>query len=205
MSEANGPSGREREGPSEANGPSGREREGPSEANGDATASAPGPAEEAAGRYGVPASSSRGQVVLHPTREQYLDVVARLKEAGYGVCVDVTAADYLLHGAPRHLPEGIEAERFEVVANFLSHRERARARVRVQVPADDARCPSLWSLHAGVENPEREVFDMFGIVFDEHPDMTRILMPESWEGHPLRKDFATGKIPVQFKGAPASR
>jgi NADH-quinone oxidoreductase subunit C len=161
--------------------------------------------EEAAEHYGVPASLSRGQLVLHPDRGSYLDVVRRIKDDGYVMCVDVTAADYLLHEAPRHLPADVRPERFEVVANFIDHRRKLRIRTRVQVPQDDLTCPSLWSLYATVENLEREVYDMFGITFDGHPDMTRILMPESWEGHPLRKDYPIGKIPVQFKGAPSSR
>jgi NADH-quinone oxidoreductase subunit C len=153
----------------------------------------------------VPAGQSRGQLVLHPDRSRYLALAGELKADGYIMCVDVTATDYLLHEAPRHLPQAVSPERFEVVASFLRHTDAERIRLRVQVPANDPTCPSLWSLHAGTEALEREVFDMFGITFDEHPDMTRILMPETWQGNPLRKDYPMGRIPVQFKGAPSSR
>lgn len=156
---------------------------------------APPPPEEA---YGALVTYSRGQKVLHPSREALLDVVGAMRDDGYVMCVDVCGADYL-NNTSRDLPPGIEPERFEVVANFINHRDRARLRTRVQVPADDPTCPSLWPLHVGAEGPERECFDMFGIVFSGHPDMTRILMPEDWQGHPLRKDYAVGRIPVQFK------
>jgi NADH-quinone oxidoreductase subunit C len=114
---------------------------------------------------------------------------------------DLTAVDYLL--VPnRSLPAGVAAERFEVVVNLLSLTARQRIRVRVQVPEADATIPTLFDMFPGTEAMEREAFDMFGIVFTDHPDLTRILMPEDWEGYPLRKDYEVGRIPVQFKGAP---
>jgi NADH-quinone oxidoreductase subunit C len=67
------------------------------------------------------------------------------------------------------------------------------------VPADDATLPSLFDLYPGTEAMEREAFDMIGVVFEDHPDPSRILMPEDWIGHPLRKDYEVGRIPVQFK------
>lgn len=144
---------------------------------------------------------SRGQAVLHVERGQLASVVERLRDdEGFNVCIDVTAVDYLTYGSPRHLPDDVEAERFEVVVHLLSHEHRTRVRIRTQVPADDAEVPSLFGVHPGSEAMEREVFDMFGIRFAGHPDPSRILMPEDWEGHPLRKDYAIGRIPVQFKG-----
>jgi NADH-quinone oxidoreductase subunit C len=152
--------------------------------------------------HGCLVGESRGQTVVFPTREQYVPLMKQLADDGYTMCVDLTAVDYLL--APsRDLPEGIGPERFEVVVNLLSMEHRARVRARVQVPESDAVVPTLFDLWPGTEALEREVFDMFGISFDGHPDLTRILMPEDWDGHPLRKDYELGRIPVQFKGAPS--
>jgi NADH-quinone oxidoreductase subunit C len=149
---------------------------------------------------------SRGQTVLHVDRSDLESLVKRLRDdEGFNVCIDVSAVDYLTYESPRHLPPGIEPERFEVVVMLLSHEHRTRVRIRVQVPVDDPSVPTLFDVHPGTEAMEREVYDMFGIRFDGHPDLTRILMPEDWDGHPLRKDYAVGRIPVQFKGSVTER
>jgi NADH-quinone oxidoreductase subunit C len=145
---------------------------------------------------------SRGQVVAFPTVEQYVEFVRTLRdEDGFWLCLDVTAVDYLVYGADRRLPEGIEPARFEVVVFLINAHDRSRVRVRLQVDGDPPSVPSLFDVHPGTEAPEREVYDLFGIHFEDHPDLTRILMPEDWVGHPLRKDYAIGSIPVQFKAA----
>jgi NADH-quinone oxidoreductase subunit C len=172
---------------------------------GDATAEEPTEIQPET-RNGILVSRSRGQVVLHPSREQLVDLVRDLRDdEGFLVCADLTAVDYLAYAADRGLPPGVEPQRYEVVVGLLSHGSRERLRLRVQVPADDPTCPSLFDVHPGVEALEREVFDMFGIRFDGHPDLTRILMPEDWEGFPLRKDYPVGAIPVQFKGVADAR
>lgn len=155
--------------------------------------------------HGVPVTHSRGQRVLHPTRDQLLDVVRALCDDGFTMLLDVAGVDYLTYGAPRDLPAGLEPERFEVVVVLISHQRRERVRLRVQIPESDPTCPSLFAVHPGAEASEREAFDMFGIRFEGHPDLTRILMPEDWVGHPLRKDHPVGAIPVQFKAAPGAR
>ena len=152
--------------------------------------------------HGCRGHRARGQLVVHPTREQYLAVVKALADDGYAMCVDLTAVDYLGHH-DRAVADGIAPERFEVVVNLLDMTHRRRIRLRVQVPEADATLPTLFDIHPGTEAMEREVFDMFGIVFAGHPDLTRILMPEDWIGHPLRKDYEVGAIPVQFKEAAA--
>ncbi len=153
-------------------------------------------------RYGCAATTHPGQTVLFPTRDRYLDVVKELADDGYAMVVDLCGVDYLEY-LGRPLPEGVAPERFEVVVNLLDITHRRRVRLRVQVPESDPTLPSLFDVHPGCEAYERETFDMFGVTFGEHPDMTRILMPEDWIGHPLRKDFDVGTIPVQFKGAPS--
>lgn len=148
--------------------------------------------------HGCPVTAAQGQEVIHPTRDQYLDVVKALADEGYTICVDLCGVDYLQHMG-RALPPSIVPARFEVVVNLLDIGNRRRTRLRVQVPESDPTLQSLFDLHPGTEAPERETYDMFGVEFIDHPDLTRILMPEDWEGHPLRKDYAIGRIPVQFK------
>ena len=156
--------------------------------------------------YDLPVTWSRGQATVHVAKDQLVDVVTRLKaDNHFNVCIDLTAVDYLTYGATRDLAPDVVPERFELVVALLSHTSRDRVRIRVQVPETDAVVPSLFDVHPGTEAMEREVYDMFGIVFDGHPDLTRILMPEDWEGHPLRKDYSMGRIPVQFKHASNDR
>ncbi len=168
-----------------------------------AEASAPEEATPAAELlHGAPVSWSLGQKVVHPKRAELSTLVRTLRDDdGYLMCLDVCGVDYLSFQGDRSLPDGIEPERFEVVVTLISHADRNRLRIRVQVPADDPSCPSLFEVHPGTEAMEREVYDLFGVTFDGHPDLTRILMPEDWDGHPLRKDSALGRIPVEFKAA----
>lgn len=153
--------------------------------------------------HGHPVTRHFGQRVVHVGRADLVGLVRTLRDEGWLQCLDLTGVDYLAHPQP-DLPEGIAAERFEVVVTLISHAERERLRIRVQVPEHEPAVPTLFEVHPGTEAMEREVFDMFGISFEGHPDQTRILMPEDWEGHPLRKDYGIGRIPVQFKGAPGA-
>ncbi|HYD10591.1 MAG TPA: NADH-quinone oxidoreductase subunit C [Acidimicrobiales bacterium] len=136
--------------------------------------------------------------VRHVERASWRETVKGLRDEGYVMLTDLTAVDYLTH-MQRALPADVERERFEVVCGLLDMNGRRRLRLRAQVPESDPTIASLFEIHPGSEALEREVFDMFGITFEGHPDLTRILMPEDWEGHPLRKDYAMGRIPVQFK------
>ena len=149
----------------------------------------------------VPAAVVRGQLVLHPSREQYIATCRTLRDNSFVTCSDLCAVDYLRHPG-RDLPAGVEPHRFEIVVNLLSLELCKRVMLRVQVPETDPTLPTLVFVYPGTEAMEREAFDMLGVRFAGHPDLTRILMPEDWEGHPLRKDYSPGRVPVQFKEAP---
>lgn len=169
----------------------------------------PGDAEVMTTPDGMPASTIAtdgigGTTVYFAHPDDYVATIQALKDDGFEMCVDVCGVDYLEH-PDRFVAEGVVATRFEVVVNLLSLSKHQRVRVRVQAGNDEPRVASLFSLYPGTEAPEREVFDMFGILFDGHPDLTRILMPEEWEGHPLRKDYGVGRVPVQFKEGPGPR
>ena len=152
----------------------------------------------------VTADALAGDLGCFPTIDQYVALVRSFKDDAFEMCVDLCAVDYLEH-LTRPLPDEVTPTRFEVVVNLLSLSKRQRVRIRLQAGDDEPSAPSLFGLYPGTEAMEREAFDLFGVLFEGHPDLTRILMPEDWEGHPLRKDYAVGKIPVQFKEAPGPR
>ncbi len=134
---------------------------------------------------------SHGQTVARVAAEEWGSFAEAAKEAGFEMCSDVTAVDWL-----RARPE-----RYEVVASLVSMEHKVRFRMITAVGREDPTVASLTPIWPGAGYAEREVYDMFGIRFDGHPDLTRILMPDDWEGFPLRKDYGVGMVPVQFKAA----
>ena len=123
---------------------------------------------------------------------QYYETVENFKKEGYEMMVDLTAVDWYRKKEPR----------FQVVVNLLSVSKNLRVILNVSVPDESLKIPSICEIYPGANFFEREVFDMFGIEFENHPELTRILMPDDWTGNPLRKDYGSGRIPVQFKNAP---
>ena len=131
--------------------------------------------------------------VLEIEISEYYKYVKSLFDEGYEMMVDLTAVDWFRKKEPR----------FEVIVNLLSLSKNLRKTIKVQVQDDTLTIPSITDIYPGANFYEREVFDMFGIIFENHPELTRILMPDDWVGHPLRKDYGSGRIPVQFKNAPS--
>jgi NADH-quinone oxidoreductase subunit C len=130
--------------------------------------------------------------VLNVNAEEYKEVITNIKKDGYEMMVDLTAVDWYRKKEPR----------FELVVQFLSLSKNSRKTVKVKINDENLNIQTITDLYPGANFYEREVFDMFGIEFENHPDMTRILMPDDWVGHPLRKNYGSGRIPVQFKNAP---
>lgn len=123
---------------------------------------------------------------------EYLSTVQELNQDGFELMVDLTVVDWFRKREPR----------FELVVQFLSTSKNERKTIKVEISDEDLSVPSITSVFPSANFYEREAFDMFGIKFSDHPDLTRILMPDDWVGHPLRKDYGSGRIPVQFKNAP---
>ncbi len=148
---------------------------------------------------------SHGQAVVYVDRARWLDAARFLRdEQQFTQCVDVTAVDHLLDEL-RPEVTGVVLERFEVVANYLSHEHNRRLRAVAEIPADDPTIASLTEIFPGVNIAEREVYDLFGIEFEGHPALARLMMPDDWIGHPLRKDDPPAQVPVTFKEDPGPR
>lgn len=136
----------------------------------------------------------RGELTLFVRREHLLAVARALRdvpELRFEMCMGVSGVHY----------PGEEGRELHAVYPLLSITNGSR-RVRLEVTAPDAdpHIPSVVSVWPGNDWHERETWDMFGIVFDGHPALTRILMPDDWPGHPQRKDYPLGGIPVEYKG-----
>jgi NADH-quinone oxidoreductase subunit C len=136
----------------------------------------------------------RGELTFHVAREHLLGVIQALRDdptLRFEMCMGVSGAHYPHeHGRELH-----------AVYPLMSVTHNRRARVEVTCPDGDPHIPSIVSVHPGNDWHERETFDFFGIVFDGHPGLTRIEMPDDWPGHPQRKDYPLGGIPVEYKGA----
>jgi NADH-quinone oxidoreductase subunit C len=136
----------------------------------------------------------RGQITFFVRREHLVEVARTLRdEPGlrFELCLGVTGA---------HFPQETGRELHSVlILRSLTH--GGMIRLETTAPDADPHLPSLVSVYPAVDWHEREAYDMFGIVYDGHPALTRILMPDDWHGHPQRKDYPLGGIPVEFKGA----
>ncbi|MEY3169352.1 MAG: hypothetical protein RL421_595 [Actinomycetota bacterium] len=136
----------------------------------------------------------RGELTLHIKRARLFDVAKTLRDTEtlrFEVCLGVAGV---------HYPEDKDRE-LHAVYELLSMTHNRRLRLEVSAPESDPRVPSLVEVWAGTNWHERETYDMFGIIFDGHPALTRILMPDDWPGHPQRKDYPLGGIPVEYIGA----
>ena len=136
----------------------------------------------------------RDEITFYVQRERLVELCRTLRDDEYlsfELCSSVSGVDY-----------GVDvAQRLHVVYHLTSMTFRRRIRLEVAVDVDDAHVPSVVEVYPTADWHERETWDLFGVVFDGHPALTRILMPDDWDGHPQRKDYPLGGIPVEYKGA----
>lgn len=135
----------------------------------------------------------RGEITFHVRREHLLAVAQHLRDdpaLRFEFCSGVSGVHY-----PDHTGQELHA-----VYHLLSMTHNRRIRLEVTCPDEDPHIPSIVSVYPTNDWHERETWDFFGIIFDGHPALTRILMPDDWPGHPQRKDYPLGGIPVEYKG-----
>ena len=136
----------------------------------------------------------RGEITLHVARQHLSTLVRHLRDDAqlrFEFCSGVSGV---------HYPADRGAE-LHAVYHLQSMTHNRRLRLEVSVPESDPHLPSVVATYPTADWHERATFDMFGIVFDGHPALTRVLMPDDWPGHPQRKDYPLGGIPVEYKGA----
>jgi NADH-quinone oxidoreductase subunit C len=127
------------------------------------------------------------RAVIDAKPEHVVKVLRTLYGKGYSFLASLHGVDYYP-----------EEPRLGVIYELLDMKNVDRITVRVRVPVDAPSVPTVLELFPGANHPEREVYDMFGVIFDGHPDLRRILMPEDYEGFPQRRDFPVGGEPVLF-------
>jgi len=136
----------------------------------------------------------RGELTLHVRREHLPGVANVLRDEpslAFEMCLGVTGVHYPWQGG----------RELHAVYHLLSMTHNRRIRLEVGTPDDDRHIPSIVSVYPTNDWHERETWDFFGIIFDGHPALTRIEMPDDWKGHPQRKDYPLGGIPVEYRGA----
>jgi NADH-quinone oxidoreductase subunit C len=146
--------------------------------------------ERFADNIGTVGEMRSGEITIGVPRELIVEVTTFLRddsELAYNFLENLCAVDYLGR-----------TPRFEIVYHLLSFKNRHRITLKVGVPADDTHVPTLTGVWQTANYQEREAFDMFGIIFDDHPNLERILMPDDWNGYPQRKDVPLGYEEVAF-------
>ncbi len=136
----------------------------------------------------------RGELTLHIRSDRIAEVCRIMRDdesLRFELCSSVSGVDYL----------GSDERRLHVTYHLTSMTYRRRVRLETAVTAENPHLPTVTQVYPTADWQERETYDMFGVIFDGHPALTRILMPDDWEGYPQRKDYPLGGVPVEYKGA----